>query len=270
MKKITLKLSTKFMIVTSLILVLSFGASTIFSFIFIRDKYQETVKADIRVSSNLAEKLVVNYANSIQAQLIEQINIFSAIYEGDYTLDLNKREMRGSYNAPILRKGNSVITQEQATIKRMTKSVGMDLTFFVWEDNQFKRISTTMKADDSVYGKPLNVAPEALPLLQDGKMVFNSIVMYGIPRIAVSYPLRDSKGSITGVLASAASLENVISVLRDLFKTIKIADGGHISLFSAKDGKVLVDSVLEGKNGFELTGTNGESHYKQMAEMKKG
>lgn len=270
MKQITSKLSTKLMLVTSLILVLLFSVSTIFSFIFIKDRYQETVNAGISVSSSLAQKLVANHARAIQSQLVEQINIFSAIFDGDFTLDLNQREMIGTYNAPTLRKGNKVIIHEQDVIRRMTKSVGMDLTFFVWEEGQFKRISTTMKADDSVYGKPLLVSPESVSVLREGTPVFNAVVMYGIPRIAVSYPLRDTKGSVVGVLASAASLENVISTLRDDFKNINIGGGGHISLFSAKDGTMLVDPLLEGKNGFELTNANGKNHLKEMAERKQG
>ena len=80
MKQITSKLSTKLMLVTSLILVLLFSVSTIFSFIFIKDRYQETVNAGISVSSSLAQKLVANHARAIQSQLVEQINIFSAIF----------------------------------------------------------------------------------------------------------------------------------------------------------------------------------------------
>ena len=123
MKQITSKLSTKLMLVTSLILVLLFSVSTIFSFIFIKDRYQETVNAGISVSSSLAQKLVANHARAIQSQLVEQINIFSAIFDGDFTLDLNQREMIGTYNAPTLRKGNKVIIHEQDVIRRMTKSV---------------------------------------------------------------------------------------------------------------------------------------------------
>ena len=258
------------MIFTSLILIILFSISAIFSFIFIKDRYEKTVKEDINVSSSLAEKLVANHAASIQAQLVEQIRIFSAIYDGDYTIDFDQRKMIGSYNAPTLRKGNRVIADEQAMIKKMTQSVGMDLTFFVWDDNQFKRISTTMKADDSVYGKPLLLPPESIPILRDGKMVFTAVVMYGIPRIAVSYPLLDAKGSVVGVLASAASLESSIATLRKDFKNIKISGDGHISLFSGKDGVVLADPLLEGKKGFELMGANGESHHKKMAELKRG
>ena len=236
MKKSNTKLSTKLMLSTTVVLILLFSISTALSFIFIKGKYQDTVKADIKVSSNLAEKLVVNYAESIKHQLLEQIDIFSAIYNGDYTINFDERETIGSYNAPVLRKGGALITEEQPTIKRMTKAAGMDLTFFVWEENEFRRISTTMQADDSVYGKPLFVAPEAVPLLRQGKMIFNTVVMYNIPRIAVTYPLLDANKQVVGVLASAASLENVISVLRNDFADINVGgQGGHISRFPARD-----------------------------------
>ncbi len=266
MFKTTFKLSTKLIIAATVILVLLFGISTIVSFVFIRDKYEETVTADIHMNSSLAKKLVVNYTESIKSQLLEQIDIFSAIFSGDYSLNFDEREQIGNYNAPTLRKGNFKITEEQPTIKRMTKSVGMDLTFFVWDENEFKRISTTMQADDSVYGKPLRTSPESIPVLRSGQMVFNTVVMYNIPRIAVTYPLKNSRGEVVGVLASAASLERVISVLQEDFKNINIGGkGGYIALFSASDGTILVDPSFVGKNGFDL-----DPHYKQMADMKNG
>ena len=271
MNRIKCRLSTKLMIVTTITLILIMNVSTLFSFILIKDSYRKTIKDDIKTSSLLAKKLVDDYAASVKNKLEQQIKIFASVYEGDYSLNLNEREMIGEYNAPVLRKGDKKITEEQPAIRRIAKSTGMDLTFFVWEEKQFRRISTTMKADSSVYGKPLVVSPDAIPVLQKGTPIFSSVVMYNIPRIAVTYPLNNASGEIVGVLASAASLESVITAMRKDFNGMSIGGkGGHISIFSAKDGTILTDPTSQGKNGFEIKDKNGESYFKKMAKEKQG
>lgn len=248
----------------------------------------------------LSSKLIVSQAAAIVIVLLVLALIAGQIIESRFTekstremTDLNKRitEMIDVYNIKLKEEAallSNVLVQyntsrekgekiSQNDIDRFTYITGAVATLFVKQENDFLRVSTSLRKQDGTraIGTVLDHNHPAFNNILAGKSYTGPAVLFDRNYMTHYEPVKNG-AEVTGIYFIGIDFTEGIRDLKQKIRSIKIADTGYVYIIegnkSNDKGKCIVhvSDKMEGKNLIELKDSNGMEFIKTMLNDLNG
>lgn len=224
---------------------------------------------------------IVNSLDSFDKTVGQQINRFSDIFlgtfEGEFTVDVENKTQVVDKLLPSLKNGNEIIDMNFKAVDEFTKKTGVNATIFVFDNQEFVRVSTSLKNDkgERVIGTNLSHASPAYNALINGQNYNGVTQLFGKDYTTSYRVLKDKNNHIIAAIFVGLDVSSEMIALKESIKKIKIADTGYVFIVdsnkkSDKYGNVILDPVAEGKNVLEATTPDNRYFIKEMLTKENG
>ena len=220
---------------------------------------------------------MIDMFNRSQLAAVEKFaRVFSRMLPGPFTVDAERMIDTGGTQAPMLQHDNVDLNLNFHTVDRFTEMTGGNATIFIKKDDDFIRVSTSVKKTDGsrAVGTNLGKAHPAYSTVMQGQTYRGMAILFGKPHVTEYFPVKDAKNNIIGMLYVGIDISADVTALRDRIKDIKVGESGYFFVVSAKEGDSFGSFVAhpdkEGKKGLELRDTGGKHFIKDMLEAKQG
>jgi methyl-accepting chemotaxis protein-2 (aspartate sensor receptor) len=224
--------------------------------------------------------LLVDMIDTFNRQLEDEVAIKARIFQGyftekisrdsDKTVDINGQQV------PVLKHGAADLNLDFAIPDKFTALTGVTATVFVKQDEDFVRISTSLKKENGsrAVGTLLDRAHPGYARLIAGESYTGMANLFGKLFMTQYDPIKNAEGKVIGVWYVGADFSNQVKRIKEKIKRIKIGKTGYFFAMNAKEGKdfglVMIHPTKEGENLIDTKDSDGRAFLREMLEKKNG
>ena len=244
--------------------------------------YNLTQRAQSQAVADVTDKtqLVVDMLNLFDTDLRDQtsdaIKVFKGEFKGDFELDDRRSIEIGGVSTPVLKSGGQDLNGNFSVPDRLDSEIGVITTVFVKKDDDFIRISTSLKKENGerAIGTMLSHTSPAFQLLSAGKNYIGVAELFHKQYMTQYDPIFDSAGKVIGVLFVGKDFTDSIANIKAKIRAMKIGKSGYFFALDARPGKtagnLLIHPGKEGQNILDSKDNDGHEFIKTILESKQG
>ena len=205
------------------------------------------------------------------------MQIFLYHFPDRFSLDSTRAVEMAGQLVPALENGDRSLNLDFAIPDEFQKRTGAVSTIFVKKDDDFLRISTSLKKENGerAIGTVLDHQHPAYGRLLEGESYHGMADLFGKEYMTKYQPVQDEGGRIIGALFVGIDVSaEVKKSIKDKIKSTKIGETGYFFVLNAKPGpsygKFVVHPAKEGETALETKDSDGRAFLKEMIELKSG
>ncbi|MBS1169371.1 MAG: putative Methyl-accepting chemotaxis protein [Burkholderiaceae bacterium] len=242
-------------------------------------------------TSSLQEKQALDDLTEKSQSVVQMIDLFNATlkneaerslktleayFPGKFTQDGNSLINVAGKSVPVLKSGGSTINNDHSVVDRFSAQSGIQATVFVRHNNDFVRISTSLKNNkgERVVGTALNTNGAAYKNLMDGKTYNGIATLFGRQYFTEYLPLKNGSGQVIGALYIGIDFTETVKLIKNRIISMKVGDSGFFYAIDAAPGNAYGNIVMhqkdEGKNVLDIKATDGREIVKELLKAKNG
>ncbi|MCI4214510.1 Cache 3/Cache 2 fusion domain-containing protein [Dickeya dianthicola] len=196
--------------------------------------------------------MIAMYDTSLQASVDSYTNLFASFLPSRFTVDNQARLPISATTAPTLKSGDTVLNMNTAVTDDFLSRTGAISTIFVRDGDDFVRITTSLKKEDSsrAIGTKLDRASPAFAPVSGNKSFSGLAVLFGKQYITQYKPVTDASGSVIAILFVGIDISKEFAQMQKRILDKRIGDSGHFIVLSkagATAGAYLVHPTLSGQ-----------------------
>ena len=273
-----MKLQTKILIslgasllLTGLLVASIFGAR-------VSNTMIEDSKANLYGQLKVMSELMDAYRSQTERLAIDHFTILNQMLAGEWQLAADQAITTAGKDFPAVRLNGKPINNDFTLPDRFTHSLGSVATIFVRTQDDFARISTSLKNDQGqrAIGTLLDRTHPAYQALLSGSPYVGRARLFGRDYMTRYEPLRNAQGAVIGALFIGVDFTQSFASLKDSVKKMRIGEEGYFFAVDVSPGKMRGTAVihpnLEGKNLFEVVkdAKTGEAVLEKSASQAEG
>lgn len=251
-------------------LVFFLGAAVLGFFCRTAVMMQQEIAIDImRAEVDGIVKMNTLFDRTVNDEIKSFMRVFANGYPKRIEIDPTTTIQVGAETVPVLRAGTRTLNLNFEGPDRFSELTGGVATIFVAKDDDFIRISTSLKDESGqrVVGTPLGKSHPAYSALRAGQEYTGMATLLGRPYITQYRPLTDSTGKIVGVQFVGVDISAQEDMLKQDISSRKIGQSGFYYVISSDtQGGNPRFEIHPSLAGQPVSAANGNSHG-QSAEL---
>jgi methyl-accepting chemotaxis protein len=232
----------------------------------------ELVSAQAQAVGNMIDTF-----DRIQLGAVEKYSgMFLRLLPGTFSIDAQRTIDTGGKVVPVLQHDGADLNLDFSAVDRFTEMTGGNATVFIRKDDDFIRVSTSVKKADGSRAVGTNLGkthPAYAPLMQ-GHTYRGMVVLFNKPHVTEYAPIKDANGAVIGIRYVGVDISSDVAALQERIKSLKVGESGYFFVLNSKAGdsfgNFIVHPALQGKNGLGLRDTDGREYVKEMLQTQQG
>ncbi|MBS1187495.1 MAG: putative Methyl-accepting chemotaxis protein [Burkholderiaceae bacterium] len=231
---------------------------------------------DLTEKSTSVVQMIDLFNATLKNEADRSLKILETYFPGKFTSDGSSRVNVAGKSVPVLKSGGSTINNDHSVADRFSAQSGILATVFVRSENEFIRISTSLKNDkgERAIGTALDANSAAYKSLLEGKTYNGITTLFGREYFTEYLPLKNSSGQVIGALYVGIDFSENVKAIKNRIISMKVGDNGFFYAIDAAPGSTYGNIVMhekdEGKNVLGIKATDGREIVKELLKAKNG
>jgi methyl-accepting chemotaxis protein len=249
-----MSLATKLAVWTLLMLTTVLGALTWLASGKVRTALDERSLAQLTVQTDMVITMMDTYDKNLRETSGRLGGLFASSFNGEFSVDATKTVKIGEVQAPVMKIGDTALTLNVEVVEKFTAASGAVATIFVRIDDDFFRVSTTLKKEngDRAIGTYLGKQHPAYAAMLKGENWIGKAKLFGRDYMNQYRPVKNAEGRVIGLLFIGLDFTQGLNALSSAIKKIKIGETGYVYAVDiapgANQGTLTIHPTEEGKN----------------------
>lgn len=165
-------------------------------------------------------------------------SVFSELYSGGINLSDDQPITVGQYASPKATHRGEVINLNNRLVDQFTRMTGGSATVFIRYQNDFLRISTSLKKDNGerAMGTLLGETHPAYQELIKGNSYVGQASLFGREYMTKYTPVLDNQGSVIAILYIGLPISDVMENMLKQLLSVNIGEQGYVGLIDSSNG----------------------------------
>jgi methyl-accepting chemotaxis protein-2 (aspartate sensor receptor) len=212
----------------------------------------------------------------LRTQIAAYAKVFRARFEHDFEVDAQKTVALNHLSAPVLRSGASELNLNFTEVDAFSKITGGIATIFVAKGDDFIRISTSLKNEQSerAMGTVLDQKAAAYQAVKSGAAYVGNATLFGRQYMTSYEPIKDASGKVIAILFVGLDFTDAFQRVREKVRDLKLGKSGYFYALNAKEGVdlgvLMIHPSKEGKTILASKDSSGREFIKEMLARKSG
>ena len=244
--------------------------------------YNLKQQSERQATSDVSEKtkLIVEMLTSFDADLRVRTNDFANVLKSNFKtgfeLDTSHSIEVAGTSTPVLKADGKELNGNFAIPDQLFKQLNFVSTIFVKKDDQFIRISTSLKKENGerALGTKLDPAGAAYAQIMSGKSYTGIAELFHKQYMTEYDPILDSSGKVVGILFIGLDFTEAIAKMKDKIRGLKIGESGYFYALDGRPGEnygtLRIHPSKEGQNILSSKDKDGHEFVKEILEKKQG
>ena len=221
-------------------------------------------------------KTIEVFDDELHTEINTLSNVFKGMLKDAIALDSTRTVDVAGVPTPALSSGMTDLNLNFSAVDLFTEQTRGIATIFVRKDDDFIRISTSLKKEngDRAIGTVLDHAHPAYQALLSGKNYTGNATLFGKQYLTKYDPIIDASGKTIGVLFIGLDFTDTVKQIKHDIRAIKIGQTGYMYVLDAKEGNnygsLIVHPSKEGQNILNAKDQNGHEFIKDILDRKQG
>lgn len=269
-------LGKKLIAAEALLVFLLLAAFTFYVYTYSKTLLENSHIDDMKRQVNLAKGMLEIYENTVSRSTEEFSNVFTSYFPERFQLDPRRTVKIGAVDTPVLLNGNKALNLSFETVDHFTKMTGAVATVFVKSNDDFVRITTSLKKQDGsrAVGTFLGKKHPAYNSIIKGEGYLGRATLFGRDYSTKYVPIKGSGGEIIGILFVGFDTSDALNFMKKKTNAIKIGKSGFIFVLNAEEGEQQGTLVIhphdEGKNILDVKDKDGRDFAREMIKNHQG
>lgn len=269
-----LSIASKLNLVLFIAMLTVFGSAGSFMIHWLGNKIEDQAIGELQQTNQQVLHMIEAYASALEKSAEMVGAQFAATLPRALHRDTMRQLATGSGNFPVLGRGDLVLNNNFTLVDEFTAQTGAIATVFVRQENDFYRITTSLKKENGerAIGTALGDKHPAWQTLMDGKPYTGKAQLFGRDYMTRYLPLKDEAGQVMAVVFIGIDFTEGLQALKKNILSIRIRDSGYVfALDTGKEaGKAVIHPTAEGKNLLETKDSNGRPIIQDMLTQQHG
>ncbi|NVO00640.1 MAG: methyl-accepting chemotaxis protein, partial [Geobacteraceae bacterium] len=263
-------------ILEAVIVVLLMSAFTFFIVGFTSALIEKLTKADLARQVTSAKNIAEVYSNDVKASTEKLANVFLSNFPDKFAIAPDIKIKVGTIETPLLKHGTKPMNCNFDAIDRFSRLTGGVATIFVRQNDDFIRITTSLKKEDGsrAIGTALGKQHPGYDNLIKGEIYLGMATLFGKEYSTKYIPVKGASGETIGVLFIGYDMTEGVKFLKSKLKSIRIGETGYIYALNSQEGSgygtLVIHPAQEGKNIIDSKDDNGNEFIKEILKKKEG
>lgn len=228
---------------------------------------------EIITESNMVKDQLTTMNASLKDSAERLSQIFDAMFPQGLVVDASQSISVGGHNIAVVKSGGKVLNLEFFEVDQIKNLSGGVATIFVRADDDFLRVTTSLKKQDGTraMGTFLGKESPAYKPIMAGDTYFGKAQLFGREYMTKYSPIKNKDGNVVGIIFVGVDYTESLKRFKEQIELTKIGEKGYIYIFDNKDGKSKGTMIVhpDGTDKNVFTDNLGE-HFKVMSEQKEG
>lgn len=229
---------------------------------------------ELEKTNGVLLSLMNAYSESLEKSVQQHAASLGLQFEGAFSLEPGQTVEVEGKPTPMLKLNGVVVNGRYGQIDRFTAANGVVATIFARQDEDFVRVTTSLKKEDGsrAVATALGSAHPAHTSLLRGDSYTGKARLFGRDYMTHYLPIKDGAGKTIAVLFVGLDFTDGLKALKQRILALKVGQTGYIfALDAGKDkGTLTIHPAKEGANILASKDANGREFIKEMLEMKNG
>lgn len=272
----SLSIGVKILLIITMVLVISMTVFTVIIQNRVASTIEENLISDLEARNSLILDMMKVYDKGLRRNTEDLSKVFVSYFKNDLTLYPNENFLIGDVETPVMKTNKDIINMNFSLVDKFTSVTGATATVFARKDDDFVRISTSLKKKDGsrAVGTPLGNKHPGYEKLIKGEPYMGVANLFGRDYMTRYEPVKDSTGKVIGILYVGFDFTEGLKALKEQIKTIKIGKTGYVYAVNTKAGdeygKFALHPTKEGEDSLALKDVKGNSFITEMIEKRNG
>ncbi len=269
-------IGTKLSMILGAIVVLAFGASTVFIGRFAVSLLEQERRAQMRTQAHLVRDMIATYDESLRRHVENLSDVLASYFPETISIDSGRTVRVGDLDTPALSAGGVVLNLRYDRIDRFTLVTHAVATVFARKGDDFVRVSTSLKKQDGsrALGTALGKEHPAYASLLQGESYSGKATLFGKDYMTRYVPIKSDRGAVIGILFVGLDFTDHLGALKEQIRSLRIGKTGYIFILDAQKGdtygQLVVDPFKEGQYVADSKDASGREFIREMLEKKEG
>ena len=223
---------------------------------------------------------LVDSMSSFHASLSDSVGKLAAVFftsfPGTFSVDSVKTVPVGDKQTPLLTSGSTIINLNTDIVDRFSTVTKAVASVFVRMDDDFVRISTSLKQGDGsrAIGTLLDRNHPAYQGLLKGEEFTGKATLFGKEYMTKYVPIKDGQGKVIAAEFIGLDFTDSLKALKEKIRSVKVGKTGYIYALDAREGKergtLTIHPAKEGANLIDAVDGDGHKFIREIIEKKEG
>jgi len=269
-------IGTKLSIILGAIVVLAFGASTLFIGQFVVSLLEKERQGQMRTEAQLVKDMIGTYDTSLRRHVGDLSNVLLSYYPERVTADPAKTIRIADVDTPSLSAGGAVLNLRYERIDKFTSITGAVATVFARKGDDFVRVATSLKKQDGsrALGTLLGKGHPGYDRLMQGEIYTGKATLFGKDYMTEYVPIKNDRGAVIGIFFVGLDFTDHLRALKEEIRSLTVGKTGYLFILDAQKGdsygQLVVDPFKEGQNVIDSRDASGREFIREMLEKKEG
>ena len=276
MMNIRASIGTKLVLTLSLIVAFVFGLATFFVDRTMYQQQDTKMQEELHLKVQMVKDMIDMYDHNLQRSADDLSNVLLSYFPEKMALEPGKSLPIGEIITPVLKAGDSALNLNADRVDRFTGVTQAVATIFVKKDDDFVRITTSLKKQDGTraVGTFLGKEHPSYANLMRGESYTGKAHLFGKDYMTKYVPIKDAGGRVIGVFFVGLDFTENLKNLKEKIRSIKVGQTGYLFVLDAKKGPtygaLVVHPMKEGQVILESKDADGREYIREMLEKKEG
>lgn len=242
---------------------------------FTSSSFENEAIKNLQKENSHIRDMIETYNESLMESTSKLESIFTDYFSDNFVVDNNRMiEVNGKKTPALLNEG-ILVNNNFSVVDHFYKLTGCVSTVFVRYEDDFYRITTSLKKEDGTraLGTSLDRNHPAYSKLLSGEEYIGKAKLFGKDYMTKYKPVIQN-GKVIAVLFIGLEFSEGLKALKNKIKSLKVGETGYFFILDANVGKsygdVLVHPTLESKNVIDVTDADNKPIFKTILEKKEG
>lgn len=240
------------------------------------DGFMKSISHELQTSASQGDMLLDFYYENLESNTDRLADIFFTLFPNGIQVSDSETVKIGDYNSPLATNSGETINLNFSKPDQFTKMTGGTATVFIRYDDDFLRVSTSLKKADGsrAYGTLLGKGHPGYQKLINGETYAGPAALFGRNYMTKYVPFKDEKGKVIGILYIGFDYTEGLKSLENEINGLSYGKTGKATVINLKEGKdfgrIVIDSDNKGKLFTELGYKNAEQNLQLMKDQESG
>ncbi|HCE68080.1 MAG: hypothetical protein A2X82_13230 [Geobacteraceae bacterium GWC2_55_20] len=243
---------------------------------YISRRLEKHAEQELSQQALLLVNTMSSYHSALSESAVKIANVFKIHFPEKFSIDPSESVTIQGRKTPLLRNGSVTLNLNNSIVDHFSSDTKAAGTVFVRSDNDFIRVSTSLKKEDGsrALGTLLDRNHPAYQGLLKGAGYVGKAELFGKDYMTSYQPVRDDRGNVIAVLFIGLDFTDNLKGLKDKIRNTEIGRSGYIFVVDAKEGsdygKLKIHPVKEGINIIDYRDSDGRQFIREILEKKNG
>lgn len=239
MGRIFKSISGKFSAILALFLVVCMGSYIVYFDTTLKKHIKENVKSEITSMTDLALNTIQVFDKTTTESANKLFSVLEASFEEFSLLHELPAPINGIKVPAMLSGSNDILNENFTIVDKFTKLTGATATVFLKKDDDFLRISTSLRKEDGsrAFGTFLGKKSPAYQKIMNKQSYVGVAHLFGKDYMTRYSPILDKDGSLIGILYMGYDYSKGLNSLKKTMKAMAIGEKGYFYVLDTKAQK---------------------------------